>query len=433
MTLIEMSLSSIVIIVMIIIMRTLFLHKLPKKLFVFLWSIVLCRLLLPFSFYFRAPLFSNNLYLHIRNSISSNQPNGATAVNFLELTKKCIESALRVEEIPAVDWIFLIWCLGIAVTALAFLIPHIRFVMANKSATPVKNDKVLEWVGEYHFKRRVQVKQVEGLITPVTYGFIKPIILLPKSLNEANEGQLKLMIIHELTHIKHFDILWKWLLLIAVSIHWFNPFVWITYVLANRDIELSCDETVIRTLNKEISKTSYAMALISLEEHKLKLEPIVNNFNKNAIEERILAIMKTKKLTFTSLILALVITAGTITVFAATSAKAENPAEKAVHLSDTKLNNPDYPVNEQGQTYGHVPSNASGIVQEPNLTEAIGTNGVEGYVKTTDLNGLSVSSPQEVIAYQETNKDGRSIPLYESDGTTVIGEFIVKGSTSLDN
>jgi beta-lactamase regulating signal transducer with metallopeptidase domain len=433
MTLIEMSFSSIVIIIMIILIRTLFLYKLPKRLFVFLWSIVLYRLLLPFSFHFSTPSFLNNVYLYLRSGISTDRPIGAAAADFPELSGKSIGSALPVGTVPAVDWIFLIWCIGIAVTALVFLIPHIRYVMVNRSATPVKNDKVLEWIGEYHFKRRVQVKQAQGLVTPATYGVIRPVILLPKSLKESEEGQLKLIIVHELTHIKHFDVLWKWLLFIAVSIHWFNPFVWIAYALANRDIELSCDETVIRTLNKEISKTSYAMALISLEEHKLKLEPIVSGFNKNAIEERILAIMKIKKLTFTRLVLAFVITFGTLTVFAVTSAKADAPAENKTQSKEIKLIIPDYPVNEQGQTYGHAPYNPSVIVQDPDLMAAIGINGVEGYVKATDLNGPSFSSPQEAIAYQEANRDGRSIPLYESDGTTVIGEFVIgNGSTSLD-
>jgi hypothetical protein len=186
-------------------------------------------------------------------------------------------------------------------------------------------------------------------------------------------------------------------------------------------------------LNKEISKTSYAMALISLEEHKLKLEPIVSGFNKNAIEERVLAIMKIKKLTFTRLVLAFVITFGTLTVFAVTSAKADAPAENKTQSKEIKLIIPDYPVNEQGQTYGHAPYNPSAIVQDPDLIAAVGTNGARGYVKATDLNGPSFSSPQEAIAYQEANRDGRSIPLYESDGTTVIGEFVIgNGSTSLD-
>lgn len=424
MTLIEMSLSSIVIIIMIIIIRTLLLHKLPKRLFVFLWGIVLCRLLLPFSFHIRIPPFLYNIF---RNGVSTDQVIGTPTANIPELSKKSIEAAQQAIATSTVNWIFLIWCLGIAVSALAFLVPHIRFVLENKSAVPVKHDKILDWIGEYHFKRRIQVKQAQDIITPVTYGFIKPIILLPKSLKEFDEEQLKLMIVHELTHIKHFDVLWKWLLLLAVSIHWFNPFVWITYVLANRDIELSCDETVIRSLSKEISKSSYAMALIGLEEHKLKFAPIGNSFSEHAIEERIIAIMKTKKFTFISLALTVMITAGTIILFAATSAKAVTPAEIEV-LKETELNNPDYSVNEQGETYSDAPY-GTGTIQESDLVEAVGTNGVQGYVKSTDLEP-TFSSPEEAIAYQEANKDGRSIPLYESDGKTVIGEFMVKGSSS---
>ncbi len=427
MTLLEMSFSSIVIIITIIIIRTLLLHKLPKRLFVFLWGIVLCRLLLPFSFYIRIPLFLYNIFV-IKDGASTDQVIGTITVNIPKLSKESIEAALQATALPIVNWIFLIWFFGTAVTALAFLIPHVRFVLANKSAVWIKDDKVLEWIGEYHFKRRIQVKQAQGIITPVTYGFIKPIILLPKSLKEFDEEQLKLMIVHELTHIKHFDVLWKWLLLLAVSIHWFNPFVWITYVLANRDIELSCDETVIRTLNKEISKSAYAMALIRLEEHKLKFAPIGNSFSENAIEERIISIMKTKKLTFISLVLAIVITAGTITLFAATSVEADAPAENTVSLKETEINNPNYSVSNQGQNYGNGPY-PSGFKEESDMVEVVGANGVKGYVKSADLEP-SFSLPEEAIAFQEENKNGRSIPLYESDGTTVIGEFIVKGSSS---
>lgn len=423
MTLIEMSLSSIVIIVMIIIVRTLLLHKLPKRLFVFLWGIVLCRLLLPFTFHIRIPPF---LYNFFRDGVSTDQTIGTSTANIPELSNK-LQTALQATETSAVNWLFPIWCLGVAALALVFLVPHIRFVLANKSAVPVKNDKILDWIGNYHFKRQIQVKQAQGIITPVTYGVINPIILLPKSLKEYKEEQLKLMIVHELTHIKHFDVLWKWLLLLAVSIHWFNPFVWITYILANRDIELSCDETVIRSLSKEISKSSYAMALIGLEEHKLKFVPIGNSFSENAIEERIIAIMQTKKFTFISLALTVMITVGTIILFAATSAKAVTPAEIEVS-KETESNNPDYSVNEQGETYSDAPY-GTGTMQELDLVEAVGTNGVQGYVKSTDLEP-TFSSPEEAIAFQEANKDGRSVPLYESDGKTVIGEFIVKGSSS---
>lgn len=84
---------------------------------------------------------------------------------------------------------------------------------------------------------------------------------------------------------------------------------------------------------------------------------------------------------------------------------------------------PNYPINEQGQTYGRAPF-PPGPTQEPDLIKATGENGVEGYVKSSDLSP-SVSSPEEAIAFQKSiSATGyRSIPLYELDGKTVIGEF----------
>ena len=97
--------------------------------------------------------------------------------------------------------------------------------------------------------------------------------------------------------------------------HWFNPLVWVMYILANRDIELSCDEAVVRLFG-ETTKAAYARALISMEETKSGFAPLCNNFNKNAIEERITAIMKFKKASIFSLALALALVVGVTTAFA---------------------------------------------------------------------------------------------------------------------
>ena len=83
---------------------------------------------------------------------------------------------------------------------------------------------------------------------------------------------------------------------LALCIHWFNPVVWAMYIFLNRDIELSCDESVVRQFG-ETSKSNYAKTLISMEEKKSGLIPLHNSFSRNAIEERITAIMKTKKMT----------------------------------------------------------------------------------------------------------------------------------------
>ncbi|MGG4442881.1 hypothetical protein [Brevibacillus fortis] len=93
---------------------------------------------------------------------------------------------------------------------------------------------------------------------------------------------------------------------------------------------------------------------------------------------------------------------------------------------------PNYPINEQGQTYGSDPLTIEPS-QEPDLLEATGENGVEGYVKTSDLRP-PVSSPEEAIAFQKiTEATGyRLIPLYESDGKTVKGEFRLYSSKEIN-
>lgn len=120
----------------------------------------------------------------------------------------------------------------------------------------------------------------------------------------------------------------------VLCVHWFNPLVWAMYILANRDIELSCDEAVVRLFG-ENTKAAYARTLISMEETRSGLAPLCNNFSKNAIEERITAIMKIKKTTVFSLVLAGFIVVGTATAFA-TSANAQQ-AESVGQGSGTEI------------------------------------------------------------------------------------------------
>jgi len=91
------------------------------------------------------------------------------------------------------------------------------------------------------------------------------------------------------------------------------------YILINRDVELSCDERVVRQFGEK-SKSSYARTLITMEEKKSNLTPLCNNFSKNAIEERIKAIMKTRKTTVWALVISAVALVGIVVLFA-TSAK----------------------------------------------------------------------------------------------------------------
>ena len=99
-----------------------------------------------------------------------------------------------------------------------------------------------------------------------------------------NEKQLQYVLSHEYVHIYRYDTVTKLIATLALCIHWFNPFVWVMYILFNRDIELACDESVIRQFGEK-SKSAYSLMLINMEATKSGLLPFCNSFSKNAIEE----------------------------------------------------------------------------------------------------------------------------------------------------
>ena len=150
-------------------------------------------------------------------------------------------------------------------------------------------------------------------------GIFRPVILLPKKMDWKNEKQLQYVLSHEYVHICRYDTVTKLVAALALCIHWFNPFVWVMYLLFNRDIELACDESVIRQLGEK-SKSAYSLMLIDMEAAKSGLLPFCNSFSKNAIEERITAVMKTKKNSLFAICIAAVLIVGVTTAFATSAA-----------------------------------------------------------------------------------------------------------------
>ena len=100
--------------------------------------------------------------------------------------------------------------------------------------------------------------------SPLTFGVLRPVILVPKKTDWTDETALRYVLEHEFVHIQRFDVLSKLLLIAAVCVHRFNPLGWVMYVLANRDLELSCDETVLRRFGGDI-RAAYARVLIRME------------------------------------------------------------------------------------------------------------------------------------------------------------------------
>jgi beta-lactamase regulating signal transducer with metallopeptidase domain len=228
-------------------------------------------------------------------------------------------------EATQISPVLVVWVVGMIICALFFLVTHLRSRRDYILALPLENDYVNAWLKKQKLWRSIQIRYSDSIDAPMTYGIWKPVILFPKSTDWQDESRLQYVLTHEMTHIRRFDILLKLLFIVALCVHWFNPLVWVMYVLANRDMELSCDEKVVWTFG-ETMKSAYALTLIGLEEKKSGFSPLCTNFAKNAIEERIVSIMKIKKMPFFITMLSVVIVAVlTIGVLSAFSTQVDEP------------------------------------------------------------------------------------------------------------
>ena len=315
MNVLQMSFSGAVFITAVVIIRGAAIHKLPKKTFLVLWELVMLRLLIPFSI---PSMFS--IYTLVTHSISSTTlPEAGTDYSIptmqgLFVTTQGAEQP-PADASPSISMWFMVWCAGILLTALFFVISYLRCLIEFRTALPVRNHYIEKWLAERPLKRTILVRQSDRISAPLTYGIFRPVILMPKKMDWKNEKQLQYVLSHEYVHICRYDTATKLIATLALCIHWFNPFVWVMYTLFNRDIELACDESVIRQFGEK-SKSAYSLMLINMEATKSGLLPFCNNFSKNAIEERITAVMKTKKTSLFAICIAAALIVGVTTTFA---------------------------------------------------------------------------------------------------------------------
>ena len=329
MSLLQMSFAGGILILAVIVIRALAINMLPKKAFNALWGISVVRLMIPFSI---QSVFS------VYSLMGSHAPgNGLQTIRVLPigasgqaipLTSSVLNAA------NAVSTWTIVWAAGVLVCAVFFSLAYWKCWKEFQTSLPVGNDFTENWLCVHQQRRRISIRQSGRFSAPLTYGVLHPVILMPTSTKWENTDSLAYVLAHEYVHIRRFDSIRKLVLIVVLCVHWFNPLVWVMYILANRDIELSCDEAVVRLFG-ENAKAAYARPLISMEETRSGLTPLCNNFSKNGIEERITAIMKIKKTTVFSLVLAGFIVVGTATAFA-TSANAQQ-AESVGQGSGTEI------------------------------------------------------------------------------------------------
>lgn len=332
MNILQMSFSGAVFITAVAIIRAAAINKLPKKTFLVLWEMVILRLLIPFSI---PSVFS--VYTLATHSISSAALQEAETDYNIPAVQELFVATPGMEQPPAdissfVSMWFVVWWAGIILVSLFFVISYLRCLMEFRTALPVRSPFVEKWLEEHPLKRSISVRQSDRICAPLTYGIFRPVILMPKKMDWQNEKQLQYVLSHEYVHIYHCDTVRKLIATFVLCIHWFNPFVWAMYILFNRDIELACDESVIRQFGEK-SRSAYSLMLINMEEAKSGLLPFCNSFSKNAIEERITAVMKMKKTSLFAICIAAILIVGVTAAFA-TSAAGSSEEKDTIHGTD---------------------------------------------------------------------------------------------------
>ena len=332
-----MSFLGTVIILLIVVLRAVLINRLPKKTFLILWWIALIRLLVPFSIKSVTSIYS--LLQSIYSDI--NPVRTAQTTTFLPIHGNMPEianglSEAMVQRTESISILSVIWLAGLLLCFGFFAVSYIKCYREFRFSLPVENDILEAWKEKHPLKRSLSIRQTETIAAPLSYGVIRPVILMPKNTEWKNIYQLRYVLEHEYVHIRRLDMLTKLIMIAAVCIHWFNPLVWVMYILFNRDLELSCDETVVRRFGMDI-KSVYATALISMEEKKSGLTPLCNSFSKNAIEERIRAIMKIKKTSKFAVIISAVLVICVTGGFATSASSLEKKTETAQENGETTV------------------------------------------------------------------------------------------------
>ena len=342
----EMSLMGSVVILITILARFLLRNR-SKRFIMILWAVVALRLIVPFGFesafsifnYLPLPTQAAPAIEEVSEAALPDNNSGAyeAPVNYAEFNNSDAPAAAevpgdQVKEAPSDNKavvktlpdfksvVAVIWFTGMVVLTTYF---SIRFIdLKDKLKNARKIDR--------------HVYESDNVRSPFVFGLFVPKMYLPDTLDEAER---EYVMAHERTHIRHGDWIKKLLGIAVLAIHWFNPLVWLAFVLFEQDIEMSCDETTISSLDAELRK-AYAISIVSYAKagnnsnKKYMVTPL--GFSKNAfckaeVKKRVMNIVNFKKGTKVTTIVIL----AAVLVLAAACALNSKPDSKETAVPTT--------------------------------------------------------------------------------------------------
>lgn len=336
------------IIVLLVLLCRLLVSKVSKQASYILWAIVAIRLLVPAMPESGFSIFNiaDSEFWGVSTTVSENitvpevplQENAGTVwENPVEVTPGHIPMtgtniepiitniATEPENSLLTDWMFVAWLIGMAVMGWYGVISYC--VLKHKLRFATTCDR--------------KVYEAENISSPFVFGIIKPRIYLPYRLSDEERDYI---LHHENYHIRRKDYLVKILAFALLTIYWFHPLVWAAYYLMSRDMELSCDEQVLKEMGVTERK-AYSTLLLSFASQKRFPLPSPVSFGENDIKSRIKSILNYKKPTFWSL-MAMTLLIVALVAGCLTDAKDDN----SINNSASKTEMTDDAISELAET-----------------------------------------------------------------------------------
>lgn len=293
-TILNMSLTASYVILVILLLRLL-LRKAPKVISYALWSVAAFRLICPFSFESLISLIPMNTSAIPHNIAYQQIPrinSGITQVDTYvnsSLPAPTLYASVNPLQIYIIAAAYL-WLIGVAAMLIYSMISVLLLNGQLKNALHLGENLYLS----------------ENLKTPFVLGIISPRIYIPAGLSTEEQGYI---LRHEQTHIRRFDPMIKLLAFFLLSLHWFNPLVWLAFKAMSMDMELSCDERVIREMGSGIKK-AYSSSLLSLATGRRTWNGGPLAFGEGNVKNRIKNVLKYRKSGFWLLTGALIVVVG---------------------------------------------------------------------------------------------------------------------------
>lgn len=287
----NVSVSASILALAVVLFRFVF-KKAPKWLSVFLWALVAVRLVCPFSIESTLSLIPSAEVVPQKILTAGADTGNSASFGLIDnpVYSEFFNSNVSVVEIDRVQrdvaFYAIIWLIGTALMLLYAGVSYLKLKHTVRVSVPYKDN----------------VRLCDSIKSPFILGFIRPAIFLPSDMDEVTA---ELVLRHENAHLKRKDHLWKPLGFVLLSVYWFNPVLWASYILLCRDIELACDERVIKDM-ESADKKAYSEALLSCSAPQKMISACPVAFGEVGVKKRIKSVLNYKKPAFWIVLIALV-------------------------------------------------------------------------------------------------------------------------------